>query len=406
MENQTQLTSQTRSTSQIKVLIAPNSFKECADSVELINLFKASFNKYIPDTLKSKIDFTYKPVSDGGDGFLEVCKYYFGLETLHFEISNAFNTKKFFCPTGFSADNKMLYIESAEVLGLKRIPSEHRKPMMLSSKGMGELLLQLIDGIESGFLDIEKVIIGIGGTGTNDLGLGMMETFGLELYDKVDNKLEVLPQNFRLVKKLVVPEVKLPFKLKIVNDVENPLLGENGACKVFARQKGATNEEIDEMEKGFENILRELELDENFISKLNGAGGGLAAALKIFFNAEEISAKEFIQNDLGVIPIDSQANSESSNYDLVVTGEGKYDSQSLLNKGAMIIANYFAQKNIPVYIICGETEGDLPENENIHVIELSEYFDSTEESLENIDLGIDLACKQISKYLINLMKKI
>lgn len=383
---------------QIKVLIAPNSFKECTDSVEITALFKASFNNYIPDAIKPKIDFTYKPITDGGDGFLEVCKYNFGLETLHFEISYPYSNEKFFCPTGYLAEKKILYVESAEILGLKKIPSEFRKPMILSSKGMGELLLQLIDGVESGFFDIEKVIIGIGGTGTNDLGIGMMEPFGLELYDNLDNKLDILPKNFGLVKKIVVPEVQLPFKLEIVLDIENPLLGEKGACKAYAHQKGATEEEIDEMEKGFENILRELELEENFISNLHGAGGGLAAAFKIFFNAEEIFAYDFIKNSLGVI-------SENSNYDLVVTGEGKYDFQSHMNKGAMIITNYFAQKNIPVYFICGVTEGDLPEDDNIHMIELSEYFDSTEESIKNIDKGIDLVSKKISKHLIQLISK-
>jgi len=381
---------------QIKVLVAPNSFKECADSVELVTLFETAFDKHL-QKIKSKIKFDYKPISDGGDGFLEVCKYHFDLEKLHFEISYPFSDEKFLCPVGYWESKKILFIESAEVLGLKKIPEDKRNPIELSSKGMGELFIQILDGIENGLLNVEHVIVGIGGTGTNDLGLGMMEAFGLELYDKEDKKLDVLPKNFELVEKIVVPEVILPFKLETVIDVENPLLGEKGACKAFAHQKGASEDDVIHLENGFENILRELELEEGFISKLSGAGGGLAAGFKIFFNSDEKFASDFIENYLGI-------NSENSDYNLVITGEGKFDFQSMMNKGSMIIANKFAKKNIPVYIVCGEAEGILPDDENIHVIELAEYFDSTEESIANIDKGIELASKQISKFILKLIE--
>jgi glycerate kinase len=165
-----------------------------------------------------------------------VCKNFFGLETLHFEASRPFDSEKILVPSGYSPDTKTLYIESAEVLGLKIIPKEFRKPLTLSSKGLGELLLLIYEGVTDGFLEVEKVIVGVGGTGTNDLGIGMMEAFGLELYDKNDNKLDVLPVNFSEVQKIITPEIQLPFELEMICDVENPLLGENGACKVFAQQ--------------------------------------------------------------------------------------------------------------------------------------------------------------------------
>ena len=98
-------------------------------------------------------------------------------------------------------------------------------------------------------------------------------------------------------------------------------------------------------------------------------------------------------------------NAENSIYDLVITGEGKYDEQSQLKKGAMIIAMDFAEHEIPVQFICGETEGDLPDNDKIHVIELSEFFNTVEESLEKIVEGIDIAARRISKYTIQLLGK-
>lgn len=381
-------------TQKIKVLVAPNSFKECADSIEITTLIRASFDYLIPQKVKSKIDLTYKPIADGGDGFLEVCKYQFGLETLHFEVSRPFNEEKFFVQVGYSPETKTIYIESAEVLGLKTIPEEYRHPLELSSIGIGELILQLIEYVESGFLDIQHVIIGIGGTGTNDLGIGMMEVFGLELYDKYDKQLAVLPKNFSLVEKVVVPEVTLPFTLKAIADVQNPLVGKKGATRIFAEQKGASKEEVDLLEKGFLNILKQMEVEESEIEQLSGAGGGLAAGLKLFFNAEQTHASNFILNDL--LNVD-----KDNNFDIVITGEGKFDSQSLLKKGSMIIASEFLTKEIPIYFICGITEGDLPEEDNLHIIELSEYFDSIEESMQNIEKGIDLACQRIAKDIIN-----
>ena len=381
---------------QIKILVAPNSFKECADSVEIATLIRASFDQDIPPKIKKNIDFTYKPISDGGDGFLEVCKNFFGLETLHFEISKPYGDEKFFAQAGYSPSTKTVYIESAEVLGLRTIPQEYRKPLILTSKGMGEILLQLIDNAETGFLEIKEVIIGIGGTGTNDLGLGMMEVFGLELYDKDDNQLEVFPQNYNLVEKIVVPEVTLPFKLSIISDVKNPLLGKKGSAHVFASQTGAEKEEIKILEQGFINILKQLEIDENEIPNLPGAGGGLSAGLKLFFNATEVDSTDFIMNRI----LDIENN---HTYDLVITGEGKYDSQSLMDKGATIITNEFIQKGIPVYFLCGITEGMLPEEEDMSVIDLSEYFDSIEESIKNIEKGIDLACRRIVKDIVSLV---
>ncbi len=381
-----------------KILIAPNSFKECADSVEISELIKTSLFRLLPNEIKSKIDFSLNPISDGGDGFISVCQRVFGAELLHFEISTPYNDDKFFCPVGYFQDSKTLFVESAEIFGLKIIPDEFRNPIQLSSKGLGELLLQLYDSVENGIMDIEKVIIGIGGTGINDFGMGMMEIFGLEFYDRNDNSLDVLPKNFLRVEKIVVPEVNFPFHIEMIIDVENPLLGINGASLTFAEQKGATDEEAKQMEKGFLHLLDELEIDEVTQEGLSGAGGGIAAALKLFFNAEETFADKFIREELKIRP-------ENSNVDMIITGEGKLDTQTLMNKGAFIVVNEFAKQNVPIHFLCGVSEGDLPEIKNMKVLEIAEYFDSPEDSIKKIDQGIDLACRRISKDIIQQFAK-
>jgi glycerate kinase len=386
------------STKKLKILIAPNSFKECADSVEISEMIKASLYRLLPNEIKTQIDFRLRPISDGGDGFISVCQLVFGAELLHFEVSNPFNGEKFFCPVGYVQNTKTIFIESAEVLGLKVIPEEFRKPISLSSKGLGELLLQLYDSAESGIMEIEKVVVGIGGTGTNDLGMGMMEVFGLEFYDKKDVPLEILPKSFTLVEKVVVPEVRFPFRIEMIIDVENPLLGIDGASLLFGEQKGATDEEAKMMEKGFVHLLDQLEVDDKTQESLSGAGGGIVAAMKIFFNAEEKYADKFIRDDLKIRP-------ENTDIKMVITGEGKLDNQTLLNKGAFIVVNEFAKQDIPIIFLCGVSEGDLPEIENLKVLEISEYFDSVEESIKKIDKGIDSACRRICKDIIRQFAK-
>ncbi len=120
-----------------RILIAPNSFKECADSVTIAELIRDNLS-CLKDT-----ELIVKPISDGGDGFLNVCKFYFGGEIRKYNISTSYNDSKFECPVLYCEKRSELYIESAEVLGLKVVPIEFRSPLQLTSKGLGQLLIQI-----------------------------------------------------------------------------------------------------------------------------------------------------------------------------------------------------------------------------------------------------------------------
>lgn len=378
------------------LLIAPNSFKECADSVEISEYVKASLFRFLPNEIREQINFDLKPISDGGDGFLQVCQRNFGLDILHFEISYPFNDQTFFCPVGYSEESKTVFIESAEVLGTKVIPAEFRDPMNLSSKGMGDLLIQIVDSMENQVLTVEKIIIGIGGTGINDLGLGMLKTIGWKFFDEDENEIEPIPSNFMKIKSFEGEKIETPFKIELIVDVDNPLIGEQGASKVFSLQKGASEYEAEEMDRGFQEVLSVLGIPEKKIDLLNGSGGGLTAAFELFFDVNIKLANDFIVDDLKI------HDTQNNHYEMVVTGEGKLDYKSFMNKGAMLIVNEFKEKEIPIYFICGQSEGDLPEIENLYVLELSEYFNSEEESIQKIGQGIELASKKIAKDLIKI----
>ena len=216
-----------------RILISPNSFKECADSVTIAELIR--------DELKilMNADLIIKPVSDGGDGFVNVCRFYFGGEIRKYLISNAYNNSKFECPVLYCDKKRAVYIESAEVLGLKVVPSFYRNPLKLTSKGLGELLLKIETDVQNQKINIEKVFIGIGGTATIDMGMGMMAELGLNLLDSDGSRFSVIPNNFHLTKQINFNPVKFPFELVPIVDVTNPLLGPTGGIRTFGPQKNA-----------------------------------------------------------------------------------------------------------------------------------------------------------------------
>ncbi|MFO7444837.1 MAG: glycerate kinase [Ignavibacteriaceae bacterium] len=368
-----------------RILIVPNSFKECANSVDTALLIKENFTD-------SRFKIILKPVSDGGDGFLEVCRENYDLEIRPCEISSPYSNDKIICKIGADKTGKTVYVESAKVLGLNLIPPGKRKPMELNSKGLGEVF----NFVQQKYPSAEKVIIGIGGTGTNDLGLGAAGVFGLRLLDADGNNLEIIPRNYIKAHQLVWKNPILPFKFEIIVDVDNSLLGETGAAKTFAKQKGASDDDIEVMEKGFANILNLLKGNDLLSSskKLNGAGGGLAAGLQVFFNAEIKYANNFILADLNVKDISPEDL-------IVITGEGKFDSQSLMNKAPGIIIENFKDSQAQVFVICGIAEENI-ENKisgNVKVIEMKKYFSSAEESIKNFTSGLQKACSEIKNFL-------
>lgn len=367
-------------------LIAPNSFKECSDSIII--------SKIIYRILHSKLNFNFiqKPISDGGDGFIDVCKQYFNGKKTIYTIPNSYNSSNLQCKVLYSRHRKTVYIESANSLGLKLVPNEMRNPLYLSSKGLGELLLQLANEK----INIENVIIGIGGTATIDMGLGACSVFGLKMFDENSKELENIPANFFRIKNLKWQKQTLPFDITTILDVENPLTGINGAAKVFGRQKGADDSSIEIIEKGFNNIVNILYskrlIDSNDV--LPGAGGGIPAGLRIFLQAKQSSAAEFILQELEI----EDAIKKS---DIVITGEGAFDEQSLMGKGAGIIVNTAKKFQKEIILICGKIDENIKSKfgDNTTIIELISFFRDETESIENIEFGLFKACDSIIRMI-------
>ncbi len=369
----------------MNVLIAPNSFKECATATEVAKLLESDLQEELVKRNAKDFKIISRPVSDGGDGFLETLESVFPVEKFEIEISAPWESGKLKTVIAFSKEERKVFVESAKVLGLNLIPEEKRKPVFLSSAGMGDILNFLADGKESGRLDFDEVVIGVGGTGTNDLALGALEKLGVKLIGENVEALKAIPLNFPKFKNLKADLRKLPFKIKMVIDVNNPLLGEQGATRTYGPQKGIKEEEFELFERGFKKIISAASSLGFNAGDLSGAGGGLAAGFQIFYNAEIVSSGEFIKNELGV-------NKKNIAADVLITGEGKFDSQTLMDKAVGVLLNEF--DSAFKIVVCGISE--LATDEKIKVFELSKYFSSVEESIRKFEKGIKLASEEIA----------
>ena len=374
----------------INLLIAPNSFKECINSAKLSSLIAEEFNDL--EAVKSIV----KPISDGGDGFLEVCRFHFGGEILNYEISTPFNDSKLVCPVLYNFNSKSICVESADVLGIKVVPDEFRKPLILSSKGLGELLIRINDDVISGNISAEKVFFGIGGTATIDMGVGACSQLGFKLFDESNKEILPIPENYKEVKSFKWKEREFHFHLELILDIENPLLGKTGAAKVFGFQKGASRQEIEILESGFINLVNLLKNSNiaDSSNRLYGAGGGIPSLFHLLLNAKIRSARSFIRNDLGI-------NDFKGKTDFVITGEGAFDLQSLMGKGAGIILSEFENECDKVFLLCGSISEEVRQrlNDRIVQIELKRFFENKDESILNIESGIRLACIKIKNNL-------
>lgn len=374
----------------MNILIAPNSFKECADSVEIAELINKTLSE------NNSIKTIIKPLSDGGDGFLNVIQSIYSVTSIVYDIyDNNNNLSKEFI-VSIDKINKLAYIESAALFGLSVVPKINRKPLKLNSEILGDILLNLAEDVKSNKFEIDEVIIGIGGTATIDFALGALSKLGFKFYDLLENPVEPYPLYFITINKLENRIEKLPFSIKCIVDVDTELIADPGAIEIYGKQKGASDSDLKIIKSGIKNILEIFSTDNklNVPQNINGAGGGLASGLNIFLEAEIIRAEDFIKNDI-------LKNINLNELDAVITGEGSFDFQSFEGKGSGIILKIFAEKNIPIFLINGKSS--FPKNiklpENVVIINLRDLFKSKEESIKNYRVGIEKATQIILNHL-------
>ena len=326
-----------------KIVLAIDSFKGCLSSKEIEQCIAEEIHRILPSCQTVCI-----PIADGGEGMLDTL-----IEATQgtFVSTQAHDPLMRIRPTryGILGDQRTAVIEMAEINGLTTLSPIERNPMKTSTYGTGELIK---DALEKGFC---RFIIGIGGSATNDAGMGMIQALGAHLYDKQGNELgqggKIMEQIAHINLNHLHPALKEATFI-VACDVQNPFCGPQGAAYVFARQKGASEEQIRQLDEGMRHLALLIERDFSYnINKVKGAGaaGGLGGAFATFLQAHLQSGIDLL---LDAVDFDRKI----TNADWIITGEGKADRQTAEGKVPAGVLKRAKKANIPVMLIAGKVE--------------------------------------------------
>lgn len=324
-------------------LIAPDSFKESMTAIQAANAIEKGILKIDPSAKCIKI-----PMADGGEGTTRALVESTG-GTLHKAcVLNPIGVE-IEAEYGILGDGKTAVLEMASASGLQLLALAERNPLITTSYGTGQLIQAALSH------PIERLLIGIGGSATNDGGVGMLQALGVQLTDSTGNALPfgggTLEQLHHIDCTNLDPRLK-QVEILVACDVQNPLIGPMGASVIYGPQKGATPEMVVTLERNlthFAKVIEEqLHQSVQFIPG-SGAAGGLGAALLAFLDASLIS---------GIDLVIQYARLENAlkTVDFVITGEGRIDGQTVFGKTLYGIGNLAKTYDIPVIALAGKIE--------------------------------------------------
>ena len=329
----------------MKIVVAPDSFKGSLTAVEVSDAIEQGVRETFPEAEIVKI-----PMADGGDGTVQCLVNDTGGEILRKKVTGPLGDEVL-ASYGILGDKKTAVIEMAEASGLTLVPENKRNPLITTTYGTGQLIKAALDQ------GCRKMIIGIGGSATNDGGAGMVQALGVKLLDREGKEIGFgggeLKKVFRIDTKYLDNRLS-ETKVLIASDVSNPLCGPKGASRVYGPQKGATPEMIKKLDESLayfaEIIKRDLNKDVKDIPGA-GAAGGLGASLIAFLDAELRPGIEII---IEIVKLE-QAIKDAA---LVITGEGKIDSQTIYGKAPIGVAKIAKKYNIPVIAVAAIISDD------------------------------------------------
>jgi glycerate kinase len=328
-----------------KVVIAPDSFKESLSALEVARAIECGFRQIFPD-----VQYVLLPMADGGEGTVDSMVAATGGEIVTVSVTGPLG-KPVAAFYGLLGDGETAVIEMAAASGLHLAANSERNPRITTSYGTGELILA---ALERG---VKSIILGIGGSATNDGGAGMMQALGAKLLDK--NLQPLQPGGAALAQLAHLDLSQLDSRLQQVKitvacDVDNPLCGEKGASAVFGPQKGATPAMVQELDNALHHYGTLLEqATGRAVLNVAGAGaaGGMGAALIGFLAAQLRPGIEIVIETL-------QLEEALRDADLVITGEGRLDSQSIHGKTPIGVARVAKRHQLPVIGIAGSLAAD------------------------------------------------
>ena len=334
----------------MKILIAPDKFKGTLNARQVAENIAEGLGDVLPD---AQIEII--PMADGGEGTAEAICDARGCSWLeckaHDPLGREINARY-----GWIDQEKLAVIEMSEAAGMRRLSGSERDPIRATTLGVGEMLL---DATKRG---ANEIIIGLGGSATNDGGFGMARALRFRFWGTGDKEIKGVV-DLALLERIVRPkgreELKRPRIIAAV-DVKNPLLGENGATRVFGPQKGASKRDLDNLERALTRLADVVATEFGFDYREEagtGAAGGLGFGLLSFCDATIRAGFEVVAEAVGL-------EAKMKNADLVITGEGSLDRQTLEGKTPSGVARLARKLGKPVFAIVGRASED-PELRNI-----------------------------------------
>ena len=342
----------------MKIVLAPNALKGCLTAAEAAQALARGVARIDPE-----LELVLVPVADGGDGLAEV-------------LRNALNGVQQTVPVSGPLGDPLLatfchvpalrlaIIEIAQASGLALLAQERRNPLLTTTFGTGELIKAALD------LEISHLIVGIGGSATNDGGIGMATALGARFFDSHGQPIEPVGGTLATIQRIDLNGLDsrlAEVRIEVICDVDNPLLGERGAAQVYAPQKGATPQQVQILEAGLANLAAVIERDLGAnVRDLPGAGaaGGLGAGLTAFLNAE-------LRRGVDVVLDWVKLDESLYHADLVLTAEGQIDAQTAFGKAPAGVAERARAHGVPCIAIAGSIGAGL---DALHALGIDAVF--------------------------------
>jgi glycerate kinase len=324
----------------MKIVIAPDSFKESLTAMAVATEIEAGFREFFPDAQYVKL-----PVADGGEGTVQAMIDASGGRRVELQVTGPLGepVPAFY---GLMGDGATAVIEMAAASGLELVPPAKRNPLYTTSYGTGQLILNALDA------GARRFVLGVGGSATNDGGAGMLQALGGRLLDAAGADLNAgggaLAALARIDLSALDPRIK-DSVFDIACDVTNPLVGERGASAIFGPQKGATPEMVEQLDANLRHYaaLFARDLDQH-VAEIpgGGAGGGIGAGMMVFLGGRLRPGSEIVTAAVGL-------DAAVADADLVITGEGRIDGQTIHGKTPIGVAKVAQRHGKPVIAIAG-----------------------------------------------------
>ena len=369
----------------MNILAAPDSFKGSLTALEVAENIQKGIKNF-----DEKINVELLPMADGGEGTVQSLVDATDGEIIKKDVTGPLG-KKVEAFYGILGDKKTAVIEMAAASGLPLVPKAKRNPLKTTTYGTGELIMSALKH------GVEQIIVGIGGSATNDAGVGMAQALGAEILDENGKQVAFGGEHLDEIKEINLESLDSRIKeteILVACDVDNPLFGRNGAAYVYAPQKGADQymvEQLDNNLRQFNEVVKE-ELNKN-INEIPGAGaaGGLGAGLVAFLDAE-------LKAGIDIILELMNFEKKLEDIDLVITGEGMLDGQSINGKTPIGVARKAKEKEIAVVAIAGTL--------GIGVKKVLDYGIDAYFSIIDKPSELDLIVKQSPKLIRSLSEQI